>query len=97
VMMVGCAALDLCWPVIERGAGGFFKSYLWDFAGSWPICRMAGLDLRSLRTGAVMDVLDLKFFEGKGSRTWKIKDHLFLSNKLNFSYLQKRLQLRHSK
>lgn len=88
-----CAVVDLCWPSIGRGCGGLLKSYVWDFAGSWPIFRAAGLDLRSYDTGQVMDRLDASLFI-KEERPWKLKEYYILSSSRNYSVLKEKLVLK---
>ena len=93
-MMYSCAVIDLCWPVIGRGCGEIFRSNLWDFAGAWPIVHSAGLHLRNLNTGKVLDRLDTKVFVGEGDRVWKLKDFYILSSKRNFPIIKNRIKFR---
>ena len=88
MMMPSCAVIDLCWPAIGRGVGGFFDSNLWDFAGSWPIFEKANLQLRSLSTGKVLDRIHTELFQGKGSRTWKLKEQHILSSERNYAVIK---------
>ena len=92
VMLVSCAVVDLCWPAVGRGCGEIFRSNLWDFAGSWPIFRSAGLELRHLDTGKVLDRLDTSLFVGQGELTWKLKDYYLLSSERNFPIIKNRLK-----
>ncbi len=91
IMLVASAAIDLCWPTIGRGAGCLLKSYVWDFVGSWPILRAAGLDLRSLSTGKVLDRLELDVFHGKGPQTWKLSEHYLLSSERNYLLIKQKM------
>src|SRR3989338_7875606 len=65
IEMQGCAAVDFCWSALGRACGAFFKSSLWDFAGSWPICRVAGLDLRAFASGKLFDRIDINYFDSE--------------------------------
>ncbi|MDO8580074.1 MAG: inositol monophosphatase family protein, partial [Candidatus Omnitrophota bacterium] len=62
IMVTGCASVDLCWPAIGRGCGTLFKSSLWDFAGSWPVARSAGLELRHFPSGKVLEKINVRLF-----------------------------------
>jgi len=88
IMLPSCAVLDLCWPAIGRGTGAFFNAHIWDYAGAWPIFRSAGLDLRHLQTGKIIDRLDISLFQGKGDKTWRLTDFYILSSARNFSIIQ---------
>jgi myo-inositol-1(or 4)-monophosphatase len=90
-----CAVVDLCWPTVGRGCGGLLKSYVWDFAGSWPIFRAAGLDLRAYDTGKVMDRLDVDLFI-KENRPWKLKEYYILSSERNYPILKEKLVIKKS-
>ncbi len=89
-MMQTCAVVDLCWPSIGRACGSIFRSHLWDFAGSWPIFLSAGLNLRSMKTGQILDKVDTNFFE-KDKRPWKTKDYYILSSERNYSIIKNKL------
>ena len=93
-MVCSCAVVDLCWPSIGRGCGEIFRSNLWDFAGSWPIFKAAGLQLRNINTGKALDSLDTRVFLGEGDRTWKLKDFHILSSERNFPILKNRIKIR---
>ena len=97
VMVLSCAVTDLCWPAIGRGCGNIFRSNLWDFAGSWPIFRSAGLDFRHWDTGKVLGRLDTDVFIGEGDLTWKLKDYHILSSERNFPIIKSRLKSRLAK
>lgn len=87
MMMPSSAVIDFCWPSIGRGCGCMFNSYIWDFGGSWPIARAAGLDIRSIQSGAVIDKIDLDLFQGTGSLTWRLKENYVMSSSRNFSVI----------
>ncbi len=90
VMIPACAVVDLCWPAIGRGCGAILKSYLWDFAGSWPICHAAGLFLRSLSTGRVLDRLQEDLFM-QDPKPWRLKDYYILSSERNYPILKAKI------
>ena len=93
IIIPACAVVDMCWPAVGRGCGSFLRSYLWDFAGSWPIVLSAGLNLRSWESGKVMEKIseDL-FFTDKNP--WKLKDHYILSSERNFPVLRGKIKLK---
>ena len=92
VMVHSCAVVDLCWPAIGRACGEIFRSNLWDLAGSWPIFRSAGLELRHLDTGRVFDRVETELFVGQGDQTWKLKDYYILSSQRNYPIIKERLK-----
>ncbi len=94
IIMPACAVIDLCWPAVGRGCGAFFKSNLWDFAGAWPISRSAGLELRSMETGKVLDKVERELFVGKGSNAWKLKEFYILASERNFPLIREGITLR---
>ena len=91
LVMSACAAIDLCWPAIGRGSGSFFNSHIWDFAGSWPVFLSAGLNLRSLSTGQALDRIHVDLFQGKGSKTWKLREPHILSTEKNFHIIKAKI------
>lgn len=91
ILIFGCAASDLCWPAIGRGHGCYFDSYLWDFAGPWPIARAAGLDLRAVEGGEILERIRTDVFEGKGSRTWRLKGPYILSTAREFPLIRAKM------
>ncbi len=93
IMIPACAVVDLCWPAIGRGCGSMIKSYLWDFVGSWPIVRSAGLELRALSTGQVLEKISADLFIGEDS-PWKLKEYYVLSSERNFPILKKKIKLK---
>lgn len=92
LMATTCAVVDFCSCAIGRGAGGFMRSYLWDFAGAWPICKAAGLNLRSLETGELLEGFDLKKFVTKPPHSFILHDHYLLSSEQNFAYLRSKIK-----
>lgn len=88
MMTPSCAVLDLCFPAVSRGAGAFFNAHIWDFAGAWPIFHSAGLSLYHLKTGQRLERLETSLFQGKGDKTWRLKDYYILSSRRNFPIFQ---------
>lgn len=93
MIIPSCAVADLCWPVIGRGCGCLFQAHLWDFVGAWSVFRHAGMDLRSLATGEIMNKLDLAHYQVDRS-LWRLRDFYILSTEKHFSLLQSHLVLR---
>ncbi len=91
LMISSCATVDLAWPSIGRGCGALFKSCLWDFAGSWPIFKAAGLDLRSFKTGEILDQLKADTFDHEG-KPWEVKDYYILSSPQNYTVIKQKLK-----
>ena len=91
IMAPSCAVIDLCWPAIGRGCGCFLKASLWDFAGSWPIVKVAGLDLRSAVSGEKLDRLHVDLFMGEGSQTWKLAQFYILSSEKNYPIIKSKM------
>lgn len=90
IMIQACAVVNLLWPAIGRGCGCFLRSSLWDFAGSWPIFRSAGLELRRLRDGKWMDSLDATLFKGE-PKPWELLEHFMLSSKRNYNIIKSKI------
>ena len=95
ILISGCASVDLCWPAIGRSCGATFKSCLWDFAGSWPIFEAAGLKLRAIQSGRVLEELHIDLVEGN-DKPWRVKDYYILSSEKNFSVLKKKLEFKNN-
>jgi fructose-1,6-bisphosphatase/inositol monophosphatase family enzyme len=89
-MIQACATVDLCWPTIGRGCGAILKCSLWDFAGSWPIVQKAGLNLRSLKTGEILNEIKVEYFDNEEA-PWKLKDFYILSSMRNFSIIKEKI------
>ena len=83
IMIHACAVVNLCWPTIGRGIGCFLRCHLWDFAGSWPIIRKAGIDLRRITDGKVMDRIDAGLFN-REPVSWQMRDYYLASSEINF-------------
>ena len=90
IMINACAVVNLCWPAIGRGVGCFLKCSLWDFAGSWPIMRKAGLDLRSMKTGQVMDQVHADLFN-RTSKPWELKEYQLISSQKHYSQIKSKI------
>lgn len=90
VMIQACAVVNLLWPAIGRGCGCFLRSSLWDFAGSWPIFRSAGLELRRVRDGKLLDQLDVELFKTE-VKPWELKEHHMLSSSRNFKVIKSKI------
>ncbi len=50
-MSIDCATVELCWPLLGRGAAAIVGAHLWDFCGTWPIAEKLGFELRGLTSG----------------------------------------------
>jgi myo-inositol-1(or 4)-monophosphatase len=86
IMINACAVVNLCWPAIGRGMGCFLKCHLWDFAGSWPIIRKAGIDLRRISDGKVLDRLEVDLFTSEPF-SWNMKEYYLASSERNFQQI----------
>ncbi len=93
IMIPACAVVDLCWPTIGRACGAIMKSYLWDFAGSWPILHSAGLALRSLASDKELREIHVDDFV-KEKTLWKLKEHYIISSARNFPILKNKIKSR---
>jgi len=83
IMIHACAVVNLCWPSIGRGMGCFLKCHLWDFAGSWPIMRKAGLDFRRVSDGKVLEEVQADLFDIE-PLSWHLKEYYLISSARNF-------------
>ena len=83
IMIHACAVVNLCWPTIGRGMGCFLRCHLWDFAGSWPIIRRAGIDLRRISDGKVLDRLEADLFS-RDPLSWHMKEYYLISSERNY-------------
>jgi myo-inositol-1(or 4)-monophosphatase len=90
ILIQACAVVNLLWPTIGRGCGGFLRSSLWDFAGSWPILRSAGFDMRVAATGQLMDKIDASLFL-REPRPWQLKDYYLISSARNYQVIKSKL------
>ncbi len=91
IMVNACAAVDMCWPSIRRGCGCYMDGYLWDFVGAWPIVRAAGLELREVAGGTVLDRIHTDIFDGNGLRTWRLRQDYILSSAHHFIWLREKV------
>jgi fructose-1,6-bisphosphatase/inositol monophosphatase family enzyme len=82
IMINACAVVNLCWPTIGRGIGCFLRCHLWDFAGSWPIIRQAGMDLRRVSDGKILDRVDADLFNREP--VWHMKEYYLISSERNY-------------
>jgi len=86
IMIHACAVVNLCWPSIGRGVGCFLRCHLWDFAGSWPILRRAGMGLRRISDGRVMDKLEADLFSSEPV-AWHMKEYYLISSERHYSQI----------
>ncbi len=93
LMMQSCAIVDFCWPSLGRGCGAITNSYLWDFTGSWPIARAAGLSLFNLKTGQELEAIKLDVFK-VAPNPWKLNEYHILCHPENFKQLQSKIKMR---
>lgn len=90
IMIHACAVVNLCWPAIGRGVGCFLKSSLWDFAGSWPIMKAAGMDFRRVSDGKVFNRIDASLFAG-GKKHWELAEYYLISSHRNFDLIKSKI------
>jgi fructose-1,6-bisphosphatase/inositol monophosphatase family enzyme len=95
IMINACAVVNLCWPAVGRGIGCFLRCHLWDFAGSWPILRRAGMDLRRVSDGKVLDRLEAELFD-RGPVSWQMKEYYLMSSERNFRQILSKIGRRAS-
>jgi fructose-1,6-bisphosphatase/inositol monophosphatase family enzyme len=90
IMIHACAVVNLCWPTIGRGIGCFLRCHLWDFAGSWPIIRRAGIDLRRVSDGKVLDRVEADLFT-REPLSWHMKEYYLISSERNFHQISSKI------
>ena len=90
IMIHACAVVNLCWPAIGRGAGCFLRSSIWDFAGSWPIMRAAGMDFRSVKDGKMIDQISADLFE-TGKKSWELREYYLISSPRNYEVIKSKI------
>lgn len=88
MMIPNCSVVNLTWPALGRGCGALFGSHIWDLAGSWPVFRGAGLELRALSDGRVLGEFDADDYNGK----WELKEHFILSSGGDYEVLRGSVQ-----
>ncbi len=93
IMIHACAVVNLCWPAIGRGVGCFLKCHLWDFAGSWPIIRRAGLDFRRVSDGKVLERVEVDLFN-REPLSWHLKEYYLISSERNFHQILSKIRKR---
>ena len=93
IMINACAVVNLCWPTIGRGVGCFLRCHLWDFAGSWPIIRRAGFDLRRISDGKVLDTLEADLFNHEPV-SWHMKEYYLISSERNYLQILSKINRR---
>lgn len=91
IMIHACAVVNLCWPAMGRGVGCFLRSSLWDFAGSWPIMKAAGMDFRSVKTGQKFEAIDVSLFEGP-PKAWELKEYYLISSERNYHLIKSKIK-----
>jgi len=93
IMIHACAVVNLCWPTVGRGIGCFLRCHLWDFAGSWPIIRRAGIDMRRISDGKVMDRLEEDLFN-REPVSWHMKEYYLISSERNYQKILSKIGTR---
>ncbi len=93
IMISACAVVNLCWPAVGRGIGCFLRCHLWDFAGSWPIIQRAGIDLRRITDGKVLDKVEADLFNHQPLR-WHMKEYYLISSERNFHQILSKINKR---
>jgi len=76
----GTSVVDLTWPTIGRGCGAILGPYVWDFCGAWPVAHAAGLKLREIKNGNVLEKIDAGLFK----ENWRLREYYILSSDENF-------------
>jgi len=94
VLLPAAAVIDLCWPAIGRACGCLFNAHIWDFCGSWPIVRAAGLELRSWTTGEPLEQVHVDLFRGVPGNTWRLRDYYILSSARNYPIIKRHMKRR---
>ena len=92
-MIHACAVVNLCWPTIGRGVGCFLRCHLWDFAGCWPIIQKAGIDLRRISDGKVLEWVDADLFT-REPKAWQMKEYYLISTARNFDAIKSKIAQR---
>jgi myo-inositol-1(or 4)-monophosphatase len=90
IMIHACAVVNLCWPAVGRGVGCFLRSFLWDFAGSWPIALAAGLDFRRVSDGRILESVHADLFALE-PKPWELKEYYLVSSKRNYEIIKSKI------
>ncbi len=93
IMINACAVVNLCWPAVARGMGCFTRSHLWDFAGSWPILRSAGMEMRRVSDGKVLERVEAACFT-REPLAWQMKEYYLVSSESNFRQIMSKIEKR---
>jgi fructose-1,6-bisphosphatase/inositol monophosphatase family enzyme len=86
IMINACAVVNLCWPAVGRGVGCFVRCHIWDFAGSWPILRCAGIDLRRISDGKILESLEADLFINDPV-AWHMKEYYLVTSQRNYQLI----------
>jgi fructose-1,6-bisphosphatase/inositol monophosphatase family enzyme len=73
--------------------GCFLRCHLWDFAGSWPIIKKAGYDLRRASDGQVLEKVDVSLFT-REPKSWQMKEYYLISAERNFDAIKSKIAAR---
>ena len=93
IMIHACAVVNLCWPSIGRGIGCFLRCHLWDFAGSWPIIQRAGINLRRVSDGKILDRVEADLFD-REPLSWHMKEYYLISSERNYQQILNKITRR---
>lgn len=74
MVIAGSAVVNLCFPAAGRGIGSVFKAHVWDFAGSWPVLKAAGLELHNVAKGKELNKISEGIFSGGKKHPWLLND-----------------------
>lgn len=73
-----CAVICLLFITTGRVRGGFFRMYLWDAAGAWPICDYLGIKMYNIETQSYLERISADDFDD--NMRFK-KHHIFACEK----------------
>lgn len=90
IMIHACAVVNLCWPTIGRGVGCFLRCHPWDFVGSWPIIKKAGIDFRRVSDGKVLEKLSADDYT-LDPKPWHMKEYYLISSQKNFEAIKSKI------
>lgn len=63
LLVLSCATIEMCWPLLGRGSACLFRAHLWDLAGVWPMIFNLGFTLRGLRSGRELRRFDRQDYD----------------------------------